>query len=456
MTGQTVLRGALCVLPSGAQVADIAIFDGVITAIGKLGCLSGNEVIDLDGLVLMPGAVDMHVHFRDPGFSHKEDFAHGTAAAACGGVTTVIDMPNTDPPVTTPARLKEKIAHVAEQAHVDYGFWAGGRRTGDFAAMAEAGAIGLKIYMVASAREDDPYTGALSVEDDATLLACLRRSAEIGWTVSVHVDNPALARVRREELQALGRRDVMAYHESLGGTPSLEAIRRLILLAKEAGTRLHIAHISLTSPACVEEVRQARQAGQDVTAESLPPLLSLHEAERLGPIAIPHIWDSSEQRAYMSAIIDGTIDSVATDHAPHRLAEKLRGREDIWLTPPGYPGIETSLPLMLDVALAGEMTLERLAEVMATAPARRLGLPTKGAILPGMDADLVVIDPSGSWIIDEQNLHSKAGWSPFHGRRLQGRLVRTMLRGTVVAEDGELVKGQSIGRMVTRSSAFTT
>jgi dihydroorotase len=227
---------------------------------------------------------------------------------------------------------------------------------------------------------------------------------------------------------------------------SAEAQARLIRFAGLTGARLHIAHISYNAIGALDDLRAARAAGSRTTTEVAPPCLSFADLERVGVLGIPFAHSDEDNQRYWEALGDGTIDAVATDHAPHTREEKLRGAENAWLAASGYPGVETMMPLMLDGAFSGRITLERLVEVTAANPARICGLPRKGAIAIGRDADLILVDPAGIWEIDEARMHSKAGWSPYHGRRLKGRIRHVFLRGTEIARDGELLDAPKMGQ----------
>lgn len=447
----SVIQGGMVALPTGLQRIDIGIKDGRIAALASQDQLNGDEVHDASGMLVVPGAIDMHVHFREPGFTEKEDFQHGTAAAICGGVTTICDMPNTHPPTVTPERLSEKLSLVSGRAHVDFALWAGGTRSDDFRRMDELGAIGLKVYMNRAVRVTDPYASELSMPDDAVFINVLRAAAELDWPVSVHVANSAIDEAKREQLQASGFFRALDVCCSFRSPESVEALSRAALFARTAGARLHIAHISLNSVNAIDALMEARRQGTFVTAEVVPPALSFDELNELGAKGIPFAHPVDVLERYWRALDGGIIDVVATDHAPHTRADKELGAENPWLAPPGYPGVETSLPIMIDAMLNKRICLDTLLRVCSQNPADILGLANKGALLPGRDADLNIVDPNAVYVVDERKLHSKAGWSPFHGRRLKGRITKTLLRGVLIAKEAELVIGQPMGRMVRRS-----
>ncbi|MGE0238489.1 MAG: dihydroorotase family protein [Parvibaculaceae bacterium] len=450
-TFDTIIGNGLVAVNGRLERMDIAVRDGAVAALLEAGSAAGHEHHDASGMLVLPGAIDMHVHFREPGFTHKEDFLHGSAAAACGGVTTICDMPNTRPPVVSAERLSEKIALVSEKSHVDFGLWAGGTDVAEFPAMAAAGAIGLKVYMNRAVRASDPYAGELSMSDDGRFLEVLEAAARLDWPVAVHVANSPIDELARTRSQAAGKAHAMDVCCSYRAPASVEALSRAALFARVAGARLHIAHISLNAIEAVAALVEARRQDCRLTAEVAPPALSFAELDRLGPRGVPFAHPPRDLDLYWEALESGTIDAIATDHAPHTAAEKDAGRDNPWAAPPGYPGVETSLALAIDAMIAKKLSLASLVKVCAENPARILGLQHKGALLPGHDADINIVDPNGDWVVDEGKLHSKAGWSPFHGRRLKGRIAKTFLRGRLVAERGELVsESLPVGRFLKR------
>lgn len=449
MTADLVVRGGRAVLAGvGVAAVDIGVTDGRIVEVAPPGTVAAHELVDAQGLLVLPGAVDMHVHFRQPGLEHKEDFAHGTRAAACGGVTVVGDMPNTEPPVVDAERLVTKRALVERDAWVDFALWAGGVAVEQLRSMWAEGAIGLKVYMNRSHRADDPYSDALSMPDLETFRGVLSASRELGWPVTVHVtDHESEARTR-ELLRGRSRTDARLVCRSYRGDGALEGLRQVLALARETAARIHVAHVSLAPVAALDLVAEARADGVSVTCECGPPALVEDDLDRLGVYGTPFAFPPEDAERYWKAIADGPVDCVATDHAPHSREDKAVGRDDVWQAPPGHPGVETCLPLMLDAALRGVFGLNRLVSVMSAEPARILELPGKGRIAVGCDADLVLVDPDTETVVDERRLHSKAGWSPFHGRRLRGRLTATYLRGALVACDGDVVGHEPRGRFL--------
>ncbi|MCQ0008345.1 dihydroorotase [Actinomadura madurae] len=345
MSTDLVIRGGRAVLAGrGVAEVDLGVTDGRIVELADPGRLTAHETVDARGLLVLPGAIDMHVHFRQPGFEHKEDFAHGTAAAACGGVTTVCDMPNTDPPVVDVDRFITKRNLVQDQAHVDFALWAGGTDLDQLPRMEAAGAIGLKVYMNRSYRADDPYSDQLAIRDLDALRDVLVSSTRLGWPVSVHACDHATEAGVRAGLRARSRTDARLVCRAYRGEGALGGLRQVITLLRETGAAGHIAHVSLAPIEALDLIGAARGEGVRITCECGPPALHEDELEHLGVHGVPFAFPPAEAETYWAAIADGRVDCVATDHAPHSRADKEAGRDDVWRAPPGYPGVETSLP----------------------------------------------------------------------------------------------------------------
>ena len=434
MRHDLILRGGRAVIGGRVIEADIGIRDGRVSAVGAVPG-SAAETVEVRGLVALPGLIDGHVHFREPGAEHKEDLATGTAAAALGGVTAVLEMPNTNPPTTTAEALADKVARARGRAWVDHAFFVGA--TGDnLDALAELealpGAAGVKLFMGSS-------TGTLLVADAAGLRAVLGRGRR---RVAVHAEDEARLRERRplaEEGAHPGLhptwRDVEA---------AVRATRRLLDAAEEAGRPVHVLHLSTA-----EEVELLRRHRHRATCEVTPQHLTLVAPEcyeRLGTKAQlnPPIREARHREALWRAVRAGLVDAIASDHAPHTLAEKARPYP---ASPSGLPGVQTMLPLMLEHVAAGRLDLPALARLGAEGPARVWGIAGKGRIAPGMDADLVLVDPRATRRIEDDWIASRCGWTPFAGMRVRGWPVHTLLRGAFIVRDEALV-GPPRGRLL--------
>ncbi|MHB0876148.1 MAG: dihydroorotase, partial [Anaerolineae bacterium] len=392
---QRLIRGCEVVTPGGVVPADILIQGEWIVAVAP--GLSAPDVIDAHGLLAFPGAIDAHVHLREPGAEHKEDFTSGTRAALAGGVTTVLDMPNS-PVATTSAAAWQAKADLAEaKACCDYGLYIGATPGNSEEAAGVEAAAGLKVYMGSS-------TGDLLVAD---LASQLRHFAiyPAGRVLAVHAEDEDAVRLFSDG-------------EHRPPICAELAVGRAIALARRTGRRLHVCHVSTAAE--LDMLALAKRQGLAVTVEVSPHHLFLDrdDEKRLGALGImnPPLRSADDVRALWLGL--DSVDIVASDHAPHTLAEKQAPRP-----PSGVPGVETMLPLLLDAALSGRLSLMRVAELLASAPAALFQLPRKGRLAPGRHADIVLIDPAARSTVGER-LYTRCGWTPFAGRELRGRIER--------------------------------
>ena len=399
----------------------------------------GGRIIDASGLWVLPGAVDVHVHFREPGLTESEDFLSGSAAAACGGVTTVLDMPNTLPPVSDGAALAAKLEAVRGRSYVDYGLFgaavAGGEETlaARVEELASLGACGIKVFL-------GPTTGDIAAPGWGALYELCRRWAGSGLVFAFHCeDRDVIRRAAAEEahLDPEDYRSLLFLRPRFG---ELLATDGALRLARETGARVHIAHVALKE--AVEAIARAKEDGAPVTAETCPHYLLLDEGDyaAVGRAmkALPPVRAREDREALWRGLREGIIDAVATDHAPHRVPGR-RG-EPVWSPPFGVAGVQSLVPLLVDAAARGLCRVEQVVRWTSANPARAYGLyPRKGRLEPGADADLVVIDPRARWRIERPWWKSKSANTPFWGREGLGAPVCTLVRGWVVAERGEVV-----------------
>src|SRR5215207_8409650 len=352
ITADLVIRSGKVVSPDSIIEASVAIKDGRVIAVGDDAVMpQATETLDARGFHVLPGAIDDHVHFRDPGYPHKEDFASGTAAAAFGGVTTVFDMPNTIPPVGTPELLAAKHKMAAEKAHVDFGLYALlGEDTIEHAPELAKTAIGFKLYM-------GNTFGAIPTPSTGAMLEAFEVVAPTGKRISLHAETNSIM-VRRElRMRDAGRVDPLAHIASRPAVVAVEAVSRAAILAEWTGARIHILHIS--SAAELKPLAEAKARGVDITGETCPHYLMLSTddyARFAGVIRVnPPVREARNQQPLWDALGDGTIDVIATDHAPHSREEKTRN--DMFTVDCGFPGVETQMPLMLTAVNAGRMTI---------------------------------------------------------------------------------------------------
>jgi len=430
----------------GATLADGRVRDvrvnresGTIDAVGEdLSAAAGAETIDAAGRRLLPGMIDAHVHFREPGFSHKETWATGSRSAAAGGVTTVLDQPNTDPPTVTGTAVREK-TRLAADSLVDFGINGGVTADWDPDSLLSAPIAALGEVFLADS------TGDMGIETDLFRTA-VERATGAGVTVTVHAEDAGLFDGTATTGASDGRgRDADADVWSAYRTAAAEAeaIERACAVAREFDTRIHVAHASTP-----EGIDAASEAG--MTCEVTPHHLFLSRADLddLGTFGRmnPPLRSENRRKAVAERVREGAVDLIATDHAPHTRAEK---EAPILEAPSGVPGVETAFPLLLNEAREGRLDYERVRDLTAANPAGVFDLPRKGRIEAGADADLVLFDPEATREIRGADLHSKCGWTPFEGRTGVFPEV-TMVRGAVVYErdGGDESFGQAVGENV--------
>lgn len=442
-----VIRNATIVSHSTTGAGDVAIRDGRIEEIGCPVRAAGRHEIDASGLHLFPGVIDAHVHFNDPGRAHWEGWATGSAAAAVGGTTTVAEMPlNASPPTLDAAAFDAKVAAATGASHVDFALW-GGLTPVNLEQMTELGArgvIGFKAFMCNSGIEDFPAA------DDATLREGMQRAADLGLPVAVHAEDASLTSRLTAEARAAGETSVQAYLASRPPEAELAAIARAIALAEEAGCELYVVHIS--TAAGVELVRDAAARGVPVRAETCPHYLLFTDddlASRGAPLKCSPPLRSDQQRdALVDLVHRGMVDTLASDHSPS--PPEMKAHDDFFQIWGGISGCQSLLSATLsaggDAGARADLVL--LAEMLARNPAELLRQPDKGDLRAGMDADLVLVDLAREYVLVERDLHYRHRVSPYIGYALQGRPIRTLLRGVTIAQDGNIV-GRPLGRLIT-------
>ncbi|MBX3029637.1 MAG: dihydroorotase family protein [Chloroflexi bacterium] len=452
-TQQIRIQGGTLVTIEGRRAMDIEVLDGRLATIAEAGTLPGIrppggapasvEVIDATGLYVLPGLIDGHVHLRDPGDGTAEDIGSGTAAAVAGGVTTVLDMPNTDPPTDDAARVDAKLRRADAVAHCDLGVLGlvDDRTLDRLEAMAEAGAVGFKAFL-------GPTTGGMAPPSESGLRAAMTIIARLGMRLAVHAEDATLVEAATTEVRASGRTDPLVHPDRRPVAAEVAAIDRVGAVAVDTGCAVHVVH--LTSADGLAAIERWRARGADITCEvsANHVLLGAEDMAAIGSRMQmnPPVRRRAEGHAtaLLEGLADGRVTMIASDHAPHPASHKP---DDPWVAHSGAVGVETSLQLFLDrVVGAGILTLERLVKATSAAPARVWGLSTRmGALTPGLEANLVLVDPARPWTIDDDTLHGRARLTPFRGWSGQGAPVLTMLRGRVVMRDGEPV-GEPIGR----------
>ena len=418
-----IFRNVTVVNASGKDLRDVFVDEGKI--VGPFEDISA-RVIDGSGKFLMPGAIDGHVHFREPGASQKEDWETGSAAAAMGGVTTVLDMPNNEPPMVTLEALEEKRKLIEGRSHVNYGLYFGATLNNFEALEKVKGVVGFKLYMGSS-------TGDLLVDDASAWEKIFEIAGKKGLPVVVHAEDES--RIKKRAAEFAGHDEAKTHAEIRDCECAVLAARAALELRKKIGNKLHLAHMT-----CKEEVVLMREfADPNLSCEVAPHHLYFTEDDMEDSFLKmnPPLRHEEDLRVLWEAVRDGTVTCLATDHAPHTKEEKSQTH---WKAPAGVPGVEFLLPLMLNEVNANMLPFERVAELLCTGPARIFGLKGKGEIREGMDADLVLVDMNLEKTIAESDVMSKCGWTPYLGYKLKGWPVMTVVNGEVVMEEGEIVR----------------
>jgi dihydroorotase len=421
-----IIRGGQVVTPEGVVRADIGVTAGRISAIGDVPVGAGAEEIDAGGLHVLPGVIDAHVHFREPGLTHKEDFETGSRAAVLGGVTAVFEMPNSAPATVSAELLADKVSRARGRMACDYAFYIGGssdnaEQLGELERL--PGCAGVKVFMGAS-------TGSLLLADEDGLTRALASGTR---RISFHAEDEERLQ-KRKALALAGRPETHPVWRD--AACARLAGERLIRLARAAGRKVHVLH------ATTADEMPIYAANKDIaTVEVTVNHLSLTAPdcyERLGTYAQmnPPVREKAHQDALWQAVRDGTIDAIGSDHAPHLPSEKDAPYPQ---SPSGMPGVQTLVPMMLSHVAAGRLSLERMVQLTSAGPAWIYGIEGKGLIAPDFDADFTIVDLKAKRVIRNADMASRCGWTQFDGFEATGWPVMTVVRGQVVMRDGAVV-----------------
>lgn len=450
------LSGGRVVTPGGTTESDVLVKGSRIAGLVERGLDVGpvDREVDVTGKVVLPGMIDVHVHTREPGFVAKEDITTTTQQAAVGGVTTIFGMPNLDPPTTGVEQLEAVLDLYAAKSLVDWNHNPAATVVDEIEPMAERGVRAFKIYMVVDTGRSYPHPAGTGMHDHGQLLRMMDTIAPTGLRFIVHPHDQAVMDYVERGYLARGENTPAAYARAYAAREGViwdTACDVIIRLAEASGCPIHIAHMQTRRS--IDAVRRAKQRGVPVTCEVNHWALFLGrwaDVERLGPYALSYWVPDDARAAVWEGIADGTIDICSSDHAPHLREEKEIGWTRMWSAHTGTPGIQYYLPLLLHAVADGQLSLQRIVELVAGAPARAFGLDdTKGAIAPGLDADLVVADLAHPWTISNDGVLSRCGWTPYDGVECRARIDRTFVRGVEVAVDGKVVGRPGHGEMAT-------
>ena len=431
-------------------------YDGVIyisggKIIGISKTLEGNprEILDAKGLYVLPGAVDAHVHMMDPGFTDREDFMTGTRAAARGGVTTIIELPNQARPlVFTAEGMEEKKKYLSDRAVVDFGLLGGLslEHKEDLRGMWEVGAVGFKGFTISRPDEQVLLPGYMA--------EIFEELVTFNGVALIHAEEDSILKYNERKLKDAGRKDFMSVTEWRSRLAESLAVKQVVDVAEATGARVTVAHISM--PSLIQYIWLARGRGARVYAETCPQYLTLHEEDlaKNGPFHkfTPPMRSREESEGIWESLRAGKVDMVNSDHVPLPVEEKEKGLEDIWEAPFGMPGVETTTRLLLDGVARGLISINQVARLRSENAAGIYGLSDeKGFIEVGYDADLIFADLEKETVLEDKDVVSKCKWTPYRGRKIQGDILLTMVRGKVVMKDGEVTGTPGWGKFVTRA-----
>lgn len=434
---ELIIRGGTLVTEQDAALADVAVDGGVIVEVGQQVGGEARETIDATGLHIFPGAIDAHLHFNEPGRTDWEGFVTGSKAAAAGGTTTYFDMPlNSHPPTTTPEGFDLKLEAARAGSLVDFGLW-GGIVPGNLdhlEALAARGVVGFKAFMSNSGIDD------FQCVDDLTLYEGMKEAARLGAIVALHAENDSITSRLAQRYISQKRPSVRDYLQSRPVVAELEAIERAIVFAGETGCKTHIVHVS--SGRGVALVAAAKTRGIDISCETCPHYLAFTEedVERLGAVAkcAPPIRSAVERDELWKCLFDGTLPMVASDHSP--APASMKTGDDFFKIWGGISGCQSLLSTVLtDGHFARKLALSTIAQVTSAYVARRFDIRGKGKIMPGVDADFAVVDLGAEWTLQADDLFYRHRHSPYTGKRLKGRVVRTIVRGKTVFRNGRIM-----------------
>ncbi len=431
------------------QIIDcsIAIEEGKIQKIGKETQMpSADEKTDLHNLLVLPGLIDEHVHLRDEGKAYKEDFLSGTSAAAAGGFTTVLDMPNNDPVTMSAETLINRMEIAHRKLLVNVGFYSEfPKKLLETQNMVGEGIVGFKLFM-------GSQVGGLNIDDDQALQEAFREVAALKVPLAVHAEDRTMLEANEKKLKQTKKSDNADFLRAHTELVELKAIQRLLKISEQTDVQLHFCHV--TSQEGLNAIAQAKRSGRKVTCEVTPNhlLLTSEDVKRYGQMAImaPPLRSKTNMDALWKGLEDGKVDTIGSDHAPHSLSEK--SAESVWDVKVGVPGLETTLPLMITQVRKNRLTLTKAVKLLAEKPAEVYGLTDSGRLNHGKKADLTIVDFNRQFKIDASKFKSKAKFSPYDGWDVQGKVVKTVVNGQLVFDEGEVVVKGGSGLVVRRGN----
>ncbi|MEM1565544.1 MAG: dihydroorotase family protein [Candidatus Bathyarchaeia archaeon] len=442
MTVDLVLKDLKAYVDGAVKECCMAIEDRKILKVGKEAHMpNADKTLSLKGLLVLPGLIDVHVHLRDEGKAYKEDFYTGTAAAAAGGFTIVLDMPNNAPITMSVETLKNRMAIAKRKILVNVGFYSEfPKETQEIPKTIAEGAMAFKLYL-------SEQMGGLNIDNDNALMEAFKMVAS-KVPIAVHAEDKSMLEKAKNELKQKGRNDVEAFLEAHSVEAEVKAVRRLVEIARKTKAKVHFCHVSTKQG--LETIQKAKEDGLPITCEVTPHhlFLSADDLKHFGPLAltVPPLRDKIHVDFLWESLKRGVVDVVGSDHAPHTLAEKKAAT--VWEVKAGIPGLETTLPLMLTAVNAGVISLADVVRLLAEKPSQTFKLDGWGAVKEGCKADLVVVDLKREYRLDASKFHSKAKFSPFNGKRVKGKPLKTFVGGRLVMDNGEIVAEAGCGEII--------
>ena len=435
-----IIKNGTIVTPEKNFQGGIAVSNGKIAKTGELDPSdTAGEIYDASGKHILPGIIDAHVHFRDPGLTEKEDFETGSLAAAMGGITLIADMPNVIPVTSILERFTEKANIAREKSYIDFALFAllNNDNLNEMEVLKNAGALGFKVFFGTS-------TGDIAAPSTPVLTKQMENSASLDMRIGFHAESNEI----NENFTSVAKKETdtpdgfwLDYARPV--LSEMHAIKAITNLAKKANSKIHIHHITSEDGALLAE--EAKQENIDLTVETCPHYLLFNCMEYTHKV-YPPIRDENHQEALWKAVGKGIIDMIASDHAPHTAAEKEKTG---WEAPAGLCGVETSVTLMLNEVNKGNLTLNAYVRLASETPAKIWGIyPQKGNLKPGADADITIVDMNRKKTIRASELHSKSRTSPYDGMEVKGGPVATIVRGIFVMRDGSLTGKKGYGSLV--------
>jgi dihydroorotase len=440
-----VLSNAKAYLKKEIVNCSLAIDDGKIFKIGKEANMPKAQAkMDLKNLLVLPGLIDAHVHLRGQEKAYKEDFYSGTAAAAAGGITTVLDMPNNDPVTMSAETLRNRMAEAKKKVLVNVGFYSEfPRNVEEIAKIVEEGAVAFKLFMT-------EQVGGLNIDDDHALVEAFKIISGLKISVAVHAEDKKTLKKAEDEFKRANRNDIEAFLEAHSENVEVKAIKRLLSIAEQTNVHIHFCHVSTENG--LKAIIDRKKSEMTITCEATPHhlFLSVDDLEKTGTLALtmPPVREKHHSTALWDGVKKGWVDILASDHAPHTLQEKKA--KVVWDVKVGIPNLETTLPLLLTEVNRGRLSIGDVVRLMTEKPAEIFKLKGRGCLKEGNNADLTVVDVNRKYKIDASKFYSKAKYSPFDQWIAEGKPVKTFVNGQLIMDEGEIVAKAGSGKIIRR------